>query len=117
MVKFNLEHVFHRPEEVTESRITRYADCYRGKGTIRALLTTARQVDRISKPYDHRDISVPTLIIWGRHDRVVLLQNGQRLNNEIAGSHLVVFDCGHNPHEEEAAACSAAIISFLEAPA
>lgn len=116
MVKFNLNHVYHHSSQVTESRISRYTRCYRGKGTARALLETARQVDRIAKTYDHREVTIPTLIIWGRHDRIIFVNNGLRLNSEIAGSRLVVFECGHNPHEEEAARCAAAIVSFLEEP-
>ncbi|MBT0663854.1 alpha/beta hydrolase [Geobacter pelophilus] len=114
MVRYNLTHVYQQPAQVTPARITRYMDCFRGTGTIAALLATARQVDRLTATPYHGLVDVPTLIIWGQHDRVVRLGNGQRLHQEIQGSGLVILACGHNPHEEETAACAAAILEFLE---
>jgi len=114
MVKYNLEKVYRNPGQITETRITRYVSCFKGKGTVSAIIATARQVDSISKTPDHTKISIPTLIIWGEHDRVVRFDNGKRLHAEVPGSRLVVFDCGHNPHEEEASECAAAILAFIE---
>jgi pimeloyl-ACP methyl ester carboxylesterase len=114
MVEYNLKHVYHGIAQVTEKRITRYMGCFKGAGTQAALLSTARQVDSIHKTPNHAEISIPTLIIWGRHDRVVWLDNGKRLHAEIPDSRLVIFECGHNPHEEEASACASAILEFLE---
>ncbi|GAM09562.1 putative hydrolase YugF [Geobacter sp. OR-1] len=113
MVRYNLRHVYHDPEQVTEARVARYMGCFRGAGTVAAIIATARQVDSLRSIPDHGQIDVPTLIIWGRYDRVIRLQSGERLHAEIPGSRLVVMDCGHNPHEEEAAASAAAIIGFI----
>lgn len=45
-----------------------------------------------------RLIEVPTLIIWGRNDRVVPAADATGYVERIAGSRLVVFDdCGHVP--------------------
>jgi pimeloyl-ACP methyl ester carboxylesterase len=63
------------------------------------------------KPYMHNPSlgpllegvrGLPTLLIWGRDDRVVPLSSGRLYNQAIAGSGLVVFDnCGHRPEIEQ----------------
>lgn len=59
-------------------------------------------------------ISVPTLIIWGRNDRVIPLLIGERLNRDIPNSELVVLDdVGHVPQEEKPEETVAAIMKFL----
>ena len=45
--------------------------------------------------------SRPVLITWGRDDAFVLLENGERLNELLPSSELVVFDeAGHYSHED-----------------
>ncbi|HWN08130.1 MAG TPA: alpha/beta hydrolase [Pyrinomonadaceae bacterium] len=62
-------------------------------------------------------ISVPTLLIWGRNDRVIPLSIGERLNRDIPDSKLVVLDhVGHVPQEESPEETIAAILTFLEDP-
>ncbi len=114
MVRYNLERVYHDPSQVTEKRITRYVSCFSGTGTTYPLIATARQVDASANLPDNKVVTVPTLIIWGRHDRIIRLRNGERLHDEITGSRLIVLDCGHNPHEEESDSCAKAIREFLE---
>jgi pimeloyl-ACP methyl ester carboxylesterase len=65
-----------------------------------------------------KTIKRPTLIIWGREDGLVSLADGERLNKDIAGSKLVVFDqCGHIANLEKPAEFNAAVIKFLSAGA
>jgi pimeloyl-ACP methyl ester carboxylesterase len=45
-------------------------------------------------------ITAPTLVVWGRADRLSPPAFGQRLAREIAGARLDVLDTGHAPHEE-----------------
>jgi 2-hydroxy-6-oxonona-2,4-dienedioate hydrolase len=46
-------------------------------------------------------IHKPTLILWGRDDKLIPLSFAERLHKEIAGSRLVVIDnCGHMPQVE-----------------
>lgn len=59
-------------------------------------------------------IRVPTLIIWGRGDRLVPLSTAQRFNREIKGSRLHVIEkCGHIPQVECPADLNAALLQFL----
>lgn len=57
---------------------------------------------------------LPTLLIWGRHDRIVPLNAGELYHKSIAGSELVVLDrCGHRPEIEKQAEFSQRLQRFL----
>ncbi len=68
------------------------------------MLATARQMlpsdwDAFTAGYPQ--ISVPTLIVWGRNDPIVPVGVGERLAQIIPGARLAVIDrCGHCPQEE-----------------
>jgi len=57
---------------------------------------------------------LPTLLIWGRQDRVVPLSAGELYRKSIAGSELMVLDrCGHRPEIEKQAEFSERVQRFL----
>ena len=59
-------------------------------------------------------IKQPTLILWGREDRLIPLSFGERLNHEIAASELRIIDnCGHMPHVECPDQFNAAVLQFF----
>lgn len=56
----------------------------------------------------------PTLIVWGKQDSLTPVADGERLNREIPGSELAVFDqCGHVPHIEKAVDFNKKVLEFL----
>jgi 4,5:9,10-diseco-3-hydroxy-5,9,17-trioxoandrosta-1(10),2-diene-4-oate hydrolase len=62
-----------------------------------------------------KSVTAPTLIIWGRDDRVANVRTASRFQQDIAGSQLAVIDdAGHMVHEEKPEAVNRAITSFLE---
>jgi len=61
-------------------------------------------------------IRVPTLIVWGRKDRLIPVEESERLASRIPGSRLVVLpDAGHLPQREQPEAFSLAVAEFLSA--
>ncbi len=65
-------------------------------------------LERIAK------ITQPTLILWGRQDRLTPPSNAQLFAKDIKGSKLVMFGkLGHVPQEEDPAATVAAVQAFL----
>ena len=59
-------------------------------------------------------IHVPTLILWGRDDKVNDLSMGEALNQGIKGSKLVVFDAtGHGVPQEQPEAFVREVVAFL----
>lgn len=60
------------------------------------------------------DVRVPTLIIWGRHDRLIHVSCLAELQAGIAGSEAVIFeDAGHVPMLEKPAATASVLRRFL----
>lgn len=60
------------------------------------------------------EVNVPTLILWGGRDRLILPAIAERFHRDIAGSHLTIFDdLGHVPQEEAPARTVAAAKQFL----
>ena len=64
--------------------------------------------DRLSR------INSPTLIVWGREDRIIPLKHGIYGHGQIRGSRLQVFEqCGHIPNLEKPAEFNRLVLDFL----
>jgi pimeloyl-ACP methyl ester carboxylesterase len=59
-------------------------------------------------------ITAPTLILWGRADRVIPVTQAADLAAAIRGSHLIIYDdVGHAPQEEASSRSIADVRTFL----
>ncbi len=100
-----INHLFYRHALVTKDRVHRYAQYLRLRGSHRALIKTAHQLG--NKPAaawlkaQIGTINVPTLIIWGSHDRLIPRAQGDLIHQAILSSKApVLVDTGHVPQEE-----------------
>lgn len=60
-------------------------------------------------------LSAPTLVIWGRHDRVIPIENADLWRQGIPHAELrVIEDCGHGPHRERPDQFVQAVTDFLQ---
>jgi len=91
-----------------------YARYYARRRVREALIKTARLInsEHLARYVKRLEtIHLPTLVIWGRRDRVVPLRLGKRLARDLPNSRLIVIDhCGHAPHQE----CPAKVIAALK---
>jgi pimeloyl-ACP methyl ester carboxylesterase len=86
----------------------------RTRGTHRAIIRTVRRWDAERVARDAHLLTQPTLILWGDSDREVSLTDGQRLQEEVTNSRLLVFrECGHLPHEEYPKEFTKVVSDFL----
>ena len=61
---------------------------------------------------------VPTLIVWGDHDRIIPADQGRATHEAIAGSRLELFaGSGHFPHCEQPDRFAAALTDFMDTTA
>ena len=81
--------------------------------TLRAVVSTGGQrVDAGDRLYLAEGI--PSLIIWGRHDRIIPLHHGEHAHETIPGSRLEIFDhAGHLPQLEAPGRFVAVLERFL----
>ena len=115
--KFVLDLAFYDKRKVSEEQISAYAAPLADPGTRTALLETARQCipsDADELVAKFQNISTPTLILWGRHDRIIPLKLGELLSQALPNSFLEVFEeCGHIPQEEQPQKTIERISQFL----
>jgi pimeloyl-ACP methyl ester carboxylesterase len=61
-----------------------------------------------------RGIATPTLVVWGREDRIIPLDVCQRYARTIPGATARVLDgCGHLPEMEQPEAFVRVVLDFL----
>ncbi len=118
-VRAILRKAYYDPSKITDEQIAAYAGPIAAPGGKHALIETGRQLvpanfDKLVKRY--KNITVPTLIIWGREDRIIPLKVGELLDRKIANSTLkIIEDCGHAPQEEKPEETVPLVLEFLKA--
>jgi len=84
-------------------------DAYKYKGLYDNNLNLLDDMTEKSKK-----INIPTLILWGKEDKVISVKNAYALNKYIKNSKLIIFDnIGHMPMLEDAELTVNSIIEFL----
>jgi pimeloyl-ACP methyl ester carboxylesterase len=108
---------YYDKSKATRDQVDAYSAPIASAGGRHALLQTARQcippnVDNLLIQLGK--IAVPTLIIWGRNDKVIPVIGGELLHQLIPNSILeIIEECGHIPQEEKPDETVALISRFL----
>jgi pimeloyl-ACP methyl ester carboxylesterase len=94
---------YHDPSLVTEEMIETYFRPITIEGAAEALAAMMRPPTEGFKPQPPLgSLTLPTLVAWGRHDRIVPRSVADDYARAIPGSRLRIFEhSGHLPHEEE----------------
>jgi pimeloyl-ACP methyl ester carboxylesterase len=95
------DNVFSPGFTLPVEQVDRYYDDFNsplGRESAHAVLHAVRDTRPIVARLTR--ITAPTLVVWGREDRMLPPSFGQRLAREIMGARLDVLDTGHAPHEE-----------------
>jgi pimeloyl-ACP methyl ester carboxylesterase len=115
--KITLRMCYHDRKKPTKEQVEAYAMPLATWGGRHALLQTARQCippDADNLIAKLNTIKVPTLILWGREDRIIPLKVGELLHQLIPNSSLEIIEqCGHIPQEEKPDETIALISKFL----
>lgn len=100
LFRASIEDVYYNDSLVTDQLIDRYYNLYLRPGNRQAF------IDRVNNkvgtdPSVIKTIGVPTLIMWGKQDEWISVENAYRFKDDIQGSQLVIYDqAGHVPMEE-----------------
>ena len=118
MAKSVLKLAYYDPGKITADQIAAYAAPLAAPGGKHALLETGKQIippniDELTAKY--KDINVPTLIIWGKQDKIIDPIVGNLLDQAIPNSTLKwIEQCGHVPQEERPEATIPLVLDFLQ---
>ena len=116
-----LRQVFHNKAHVTERLVSLIHKERSRPGNTAAMLKMLRVGvsplgvrPAINLTTRLRELQVPTIVFWGREDRVFPLAHGKRAARLIPEGKLRVFEqCGHWPHLEVSQAFNRALLDFL----
>jgi pimeloyl-ACP methyl ester carboxylesterase len=121
LVEQGLRNVFGDPRRVTPEMVERAVAMNQREGNRRALVERFRQrAPEARRKADDSlarriaELKLPTLIIWGRRDRLIPPGDAERFHRDIADSVLAIFDdLGHAPEEEDPARTVTVVKQFL----
>ena len=105
VIKRSIRRAFADPDAIPPGLWERYLSLLTSSQRIRAAQETARNMvpsnmDWIVDAYS--SVAWPTLVCWGRQDRVISPLYAQRLAEDVPQSKLhLIDDCGHAPHLEK----------------
>jgi len=118
LVRSILRSVVHDDCVVSEAQVSAYARPLRSREGLEGALRAGRHL--LPSNLAHvgeriRDVTIPTLLMWGVGDHVVPGWVGERLAAELPDGHLVIVPrCGHIPPEERPGASFDLLETFLE---
>ena len=92
---------YHR---ITDAQVAKYAFFLHREHAARAIVDVSMQIDETDPTALMKNlarITIPTLLVWGRHDPVISVENADRLAEYIPNAEVeIIEDAGHAPHEE-----------------
>lgn len=114
LVKRSLSEVYFDDSKVTDALVDRYFTLALREGNRQAFVDTAHQlVDETGEGL--KKIITPTLILWGRHDEWIPVEQAEKFHKALAWSQLKIYEnAGHIPQEEIPEETLADITKFLE---
>lgn len=123
-MRYLMRHLFAAPHDVPSSWISALVDIMRQPDSRRAFLEVLRAgidvwgvkrhiVDIVPHLMDLYDF--PTLVVWGRQDRILPFEQGLDALARIPGAQLHVWDgAGHLPMLEKAASFNRVLLTWLD---
>lgn len=114
-IKQKTQDTFFDPAVATKELIDEVYETVNDNGKVIRILATAKSAIRHNVGDDLGDITVPTLIIWGKEDKVTPYFVGEKFNELINGSVLIGVDkCGHAPMMERSDKFNESLSEFLK---
>ncbi|NCP65681.1 MAG: alpha/beta hydrolase [Paraglaciecola sp.] len=114
VVKRSVENVFGDPALVTPALVDRYFEISTRAGNRGALVARFEQTQPGEFSSRVKEITVPTLILWGQLDHLIPVSLAERFHQDIANSRVAIFaELGHVPQEENPQVTVNALKRFL----
>ena len=108
---------FYDPEVIPQTLVDSVEEQLARPGTRAAALAAVRAMRYDAVQERYAEITAPTLLLWGEHDRVTPLEYGQRLYAQLPAAELRVYPrCGHFPMIEARSVSTRDLLAFLRSP-
>lgn len=109
-----VEVAYHDVSVISQEHVEEIEQAQRRPGTSAAALAAVRGQRYADVQKRYHEIEQPVLLLWGREDRITLLEDGERLVGTLPNAELRVFpNCGHFPMREAEPASTRALVDFL----
>jgi len=113
MTKRGINRVFYDRAIYTEERIQRVNDMWNREGNLKQILNMASSEKYLDQNII-KEVACPTLIVWGKQDKIIPVKYAERFHSDIKSSQLVVYDsCGHVPMLEKPIQVQQDVLRFL----
>ncbi len=113
-VRARMEEVFYDTSLVTPAWVEAVRRLVTERVTALRVLRFAQAAKRDNIERRLGEIRVPTLIVWGKEDRITPLEVGERFHALIPGSQFwTLTNCGHSPMLEQPHAFNAIVREWL----
>lgn len=97
-VRDHMSRVFKNPQFVTDEAVNEIAGILKTRMNVLNLIHAARSAKKDNLQRVLKNISVPTLLLWGEDDQVTTMEVARMFNKLIPNSILVsIKNCGHAP--------------------
>lgn len=114
LLRENLAAAYADPAQLSDSIVDRYYDLLLAPGNRGAMIERLRQSVLVDPTPFLRQISTPSLLLWGKKDRLIPYANAADYMAALPKAALVSFaDLGHVPHEEAPAESLKPVEKFL----
>ncbi len=114
MLRASLAAAYGRPENLSETTLTRYRDMILAPGVRTAILARMDQVILRNPAPTLARIQAPTLLLWGEKDNMIPISNAADYLRDMPHATLVRLPAlGHVPFEENPADSLAPVALFL----
>ncbi len=105
--------VFYKAPLLTEEKIQRVNDFWNREGNLHHIMAMASTKEQFDESLIKK-ISCPTLIVWGKEDKIVNPKYAERFHHDIKGSQVIIYDsCGHVPMMERPLDVQREVLRFL----
>lgn len=117
VVAQSVRQVYADPRRVSDSLVGQYFDLARRAGNRAAFIRRMQHPVADSAWRRIPTLTMPALVLWGAHDRLIPVENAHRFHGDLPHDTLVIFpDAGHVPMEERPAETARVVREFLTRP-
>ena len=113
MTKAGISRVAFSNKLLTDEKVKRVNSFWNREGNLKHIVEMANS----NEPLDEskiRNIACPTLIVWGKQDKIINVKYAERFHQDIKGSRLVIYDsCGHVPMMEKPTEVQSEVLRFF----